>query len=142
MTVSRRHAIVLSTTGVLGCAASPADYEDGSPVSSDRALVLVHPRYTIGRRAIDLLEVGLTRLAAGKPPEHLRFIGFSNEELPVLDAPPGVYYLRGLRVVAGGVYRHTFEPRLTLLNARTSQINYPGDWLVEVAVLSSSVSGT
>jgi hypothetical protein len=142
MTVSRRHAIVLGTTGVLGCAASPADYEDGSPVSSDRALVLVHPRYTIGRRAIDLLEVGLTRLEAGKPPENLRFTRLGNKELSVLEVPPGVYFLRGLHVVAGGVYRHTFEPRLTLFNARTSQINYPGDWVVDVAVLSSSVSGT
>jgi hypothetical protein len=142
MAVSRRHAIVLGTTGVLGCAASPADYEDGSPTSSDRALVLVHPRYTIGRRAIDLLEIALTRLEPGKPPENLRFTRVSNKELSVLEVPPGLYFLRGLQVVAGGVYRHTFEPRLTLFNARASQINYPGDWVVNVTVLSSSVGGT
>jgi hypothetical protein len=142
MPVSRRHIVVVSSTGLFGCVTAPVDYEDGSPVAPDRAVVLVHPRYSIGRRPIDLLEVGLTRLESGKPPENLLFSRVPNNEVSVLAVPPGYYFLRGLRVVGGGYYRHTFEPRLTLFAARASQINYPGDWVVEVTVLASSVSGT
>jgi hypothetical protein len=140
MPISRRHAIVFASTGLLGCA-TPEDYEDSRPVPLDRAPVLVHPRYTFGRRDVDEVEIGLTRLETGKPPENFAFSRVPNKQVSVLQVPPGVYFLRGLRIM-NGYYRHTFEPRLTLFIARAAQVNYPGDWVVEVAVLSSSVSGS
>jgi hypothetical protein len=141
MPFSRRRAVVFACGSLLGCATSPTDFHDGGAVPPDRALVLVHLRYTFGRLEIDDSEIGLTRLASGRPPENLVLSRVPNKEIAVLEVPPGNYFLRGLRVVRG-YYRHSFEPRLTLFAARPGQINYPGDWVVEVSVLSSSVSGT
>lgn len=141
MLIARRHALLYGCGSLLGCATSPVDFRDGSTASPERALVLLHLRYTFGRLEIDDLEVGLTRLVPGKLPEDLLFSRVPNKQIVILEMPPGSYFLRGLQV-ARGYYRHSFEPRLTLFAARAGQINYPGDWVVEVGVLSSSVSGT
>lgn len=139
-TLSRRHVILLGSTGILGCAA-PTDYQEGHTIPPDRAAVLLHPRYEFGRLGVDEVEIGLTRLDPGKPPENLDLDRIPNKQVSVLEVPPGYYFLRELRA-ARGYYRHTFEPRMTLFAARVGQINYPGDWVVRVTVVDSSVSGT
>jgi hypothetical protein len=141
MPISRRHVLVSAGGSLLGCATTPADFRDGGPVPPDRALVLLHLRYTFGRLVIDDPEIGLTRLVAGKSPEDLVLSRVPNKQVVILEVPPGHYFLRRLRVVRG-YFRHSFEPRLTLFAARAGPINYPGDWMVDVRVLSRSASGT
>ena len=141
MPIARRHMLVFGCGSLLGCATTPTDFRDGGAVPPDRALVLLHLRYTFGRLEVDDPEIGLTRLTSGRPPEDFVLSRVPNKEIAILEVFPGNYFLRGLRVVSG-YYRHSFEPRLTLFAARPGQINYPGDWVVDVRVLSSSVSGT
>ena len=140
MPIVRRQIVALGSVGLAACAA-PGAFRDGSTVPSDRALVLVHPRYSFGRLDLNEIEIGLTRLEAGKPAENLVLSLVPNKQVSVLAVEPGFYFLRRLQAL-GGYYRHTFEPRITLFVARPGQVNYPGDWIIEVSVVSSSVSGT
>ena|SRR6185503_2442533 len=69
MPIARRHMLVFGCGSLLGCATTPTDFRDGGAVPPDRALVLLHLRYTFGRLEVDDPEIGLTRLASGRPPE-------------------------------------------------------------------------
>jgi hypothetical protein len=140
MSCSRRHILLYPLAGLVGCAA-PEDFRDGDNIRADRALVLVHPRYEWTRLSRGTIEIGLTRLEAGKSPENLILSPVPNGEISVIEVPPGFYFLRRLNA-GNGYYRHTFEPKQTLFNARPGQINYPGDWHIKVVVLSSKVGGS
>lgn len=140
MTLSRRHFCAMGSLGLFGCGTPPARFQDSASVPPDRALALVQVQYDFWQQITEV-EIGLTRLEAGKPPEDLALVTVPNHRIAVLDLPPGVYFLSRLRS-ENGFYRHTFEPRLTLFAARPGQINYPGDWSVNVRVVSSELHGT
>jgi hypothetical protein len=138
--ISRRQFVALGGAALTACAA-PGDFKDGSAIAPDRALVLVHPRYALGRFKIQEVHLGLTRIDPGKSPSDLVLSLVPNNQVSVLEVPPGVYFLRRVHAL-NNYYRHTFDPRLTLFAARSGPINYPGDWVVGVGVVSNKMSGT
>lgn len=135
MSLSRRQFCSLGCLGLFGCGTTTPLFQDGSSVPPDRALVLVHLHYAefLQQKFLEL-EVGLTRLEAGKPPEDIALASVPNHRIALIEVPAGQYFLRLLRS-GNGFYRHTFEPRLTLFAARPGQVNYPGDWSVAVSIV-------
>jgi hypothetical protein len=119
------------------CAAAPVDFRDGDEVEPAEAYValVVH----VGR--VDRVDIGLTRLELGKKPSDLVYTQVNTGEVTMLKVPPGVYFLRGVRVL-GGYYRYALEPRLTMFRVEPGRINYPGDWTVRTKFSNQYTSGT
>lgn len=140
MNLLRRHLTLSPLAALVGCA-SPHVLHNGEALKPGVAHVLVHPRYVFDRRVPDEVDIGLARLDGGKIAEDFGLSTVPNNEVSVIEVPPGFYFLRRLHIDRGG-YQHTFEPLKTLFVARANQINYPGDWFVRVERKGSEVSGT
>ena len=136
----RRRTVLLAPLAALFGCASPSILKDGQPTAAGQAHILVHPHYRYGSGSYKEVDIGLTRVE-GKSTTDLQLVAVPTDEVSILEVPPGFYYLRRVEIDRG-YHRHTIDPRMTLFNAKTGQINYPGDWNINVQVLAADIKGT
>lgn len=137
--LSRRTVLLAPLSSLVGCA-TPTMVKEGQPITSGQAHILIRPQYRFGSSKLTEVDIGLTRVD-GNSKEDLQLVAVPTDDVSVLEVKPGVYYLRRLES-SRGYYKHTIDPRMTLFNARSGQLNYPGDWRIDVQVLAADVKGT
>jgi hypothetical protein len=120
--------------------------QDRDAIPTDRALVVLLPRCEIGRVRPAQVQIGLSQVMPNKTLKELEMIQVPNGQLSMIEVEPGFYFLRQVvmyaRVGLADRFEFTYDGRLTVFEARAGQINYPGDWVVDVALVSHDSMGS